>query len=36
MKPDAPGYKSLLEHLGGLTPGESRAIPEFPPPGEVR
>ena len=36
VKPDAPEYKSLLEHLGGLKPGESRPIPEFPPAGEVR
>jgi hypothetical protein len=28
--------QELLEHLGGLKPGESKPIPEFPPKGEVR
>ncbi len=36
VKPDGAGYKELLDHLGGLKPGESKPIPEFPPRGEVR
>jgi hypothetical protein len=27
--PDHPQYKSILDHLGGLTPGESKPVPPF-------
>jgi hypothetical protein len=27
--PDHPQYKSILDHLGGLQPGESKPVPPF-------
>jgi hypothetical protein len=27
--PDHPQYKSILDHLGGSTPGESKPVPPF-------
>jgi hypothetical protein len=36
VKPDDAEYQNILEHLGGLKPGESKPIPEFPPKGEAR
>ena len=27
--PNHPKYKSILEHLGGLQPGESKPVPPF-------
>jgi len=34
VRPGDEQYKKYLEHLGGLKPGESKSIPEFPPDGE--
>jgi len=28
--PDHPEYQSILEHLGGLAPGESKPVPPWP------
>lgn len=28
--PDHPNYRSVLEHLGGLAPGESKPVPPWP------
>lgn len=30
-KPDHPQYQEILTHLGGLKPGESKAVKPFPP-----
>ena len=32
IPPGDPRYPSMVSHLGGIQPGEGRAIPPFPPP----
>jgi hypothetical protein len=29
LKPDDPQYAAMVRHLGGIQPGEGRAIPPF-------
>lgn len=30
LAPDDPQYAAMVKHLGGIGPGEGRAIPPFP------
>ena len=32
IRPDDPRYASMVAHLGGIQPGQGRAIPPFPAP----
>jgi hypothetical protein len=31
-KPDSPDYQEVLRHIGGLQPGETKAVPPWPDP----
>lgn len=29
-KPDSPGYDEIIEHLGGIEPGQEKPVPPWP------